>query len=266
MLYGKMVSKGARGSLVVLSGLLLLAGTAVGQQEPAGTEVMLGVGFARGVSYDLSASPLRYAGVSVPLDLGVRWRGTRRSMDVRIQAASTEVNARPMTNAAGNELPGWDQLNLGFTAAWRLADAHWLGGRLRSDVRTRTYDYLDGVSWDLTASLDAIYRYERAIPYVWMQAEAGATLGGYVNRPPYFLASAELFGVLYDGEGSFLGLGGFESPRDVQQGTVSVRLRRSVTRRLAAEAVLDGQWTRLTRPEETVFFHQGLSFRLLLAL
>ena len=250
-------------------GVCAMASGAAAQAE---WRLGLGTGATRTATADASASPLRYAGWAVPLRVEARRQTSRSTTEAWVAGASTVTgNARPMVNRAGREVFARDEFEAGLSHLRVVASGdrtrHEAGARLGLAGATRTYDFQDGISWNLVVSLDGVYAYERGLAERGrIRAEGAVTLAGWVHRPPHFLASDELFAALYDGEGSFLGLGRVRAPDALQQGTLGLTYEHGLSERLSLAGTASLRALRITEPETVVTFARAASVRLLVRL
>ncbi|MEM6326375.1 MAG: hypothetical protein AAF791_04585 [Bacteroidota bacterium] len=251
-----------------------MAACVLGMSASAQTtwQVSAGTAAARTSTYDASASPLRYSGWAAPLHLEATRHEPRSTTAAFASGASTVTgNARPLSNRADREVVSRDEFEAGVSHL-RVVSAgedvrHEVGARLGLAGATRTYDFQDGVSWDLVASLDGVYAVERSFPHQRrLRVEGAVTLIGWVHRPPYFLASDDLFAALYDGEGSFLGLGRVRVPDALQKGTLALSYEHPLTARLSVLGTAGLRALRLTEPETTVTLTRSASVRLAVRL
>lgn len=191
----------------------------IGHSQSSHIPLSLGVG--GGVDFiasnDAAASPLTYRGFGLPLGLNAFKQSEKWINRFEIQLILPILtNNYQLKSRAKTKLNSWAKVNLKYQALRQIGKQpnNFLGGQIKSSFFYRTYDFLDGISWDFQNTLDIVYSRKVMLnDQSFLLPQVSLPLIGYINRKPSLtFDEAFLDDFNNNGVGSLLSYGKWRLP------------------------------------------------------
>jgi len=188
--------------LLLLVGFYTLA--SYGQVVENNFSFGLGAGIDLVSFKDVSSSPLVYSGFGLPLSFNAKYNTTKTLHQLDFSIISPSItNNYPLKSKANTALISWNKTNLNYQFLLKInQSSNYVGAAVKAQYFYRTYNFLDGDSWDFIGSAGIHYLKQITITDKYTFAPSiTLPLLAFIHRKPSLTLDEEFLDDFYNRDG-----------------------------------------------------------------